>query len=59
MDLTEGYNLGLDIAQRVLEVIKNSSDRYGASANLVYNQFKGAKLGPPPYKQVEFCGCDR
>ena len=59
MDLTEGYKLGLDIAKRVLEVINNSSDRYGASANLVYNQFKDAKLGPPPYKQVEFCGCDK
>lgn len=57
MDLTEGYSLGLDIAKRVIEIIKNSSDKYGATANIVYNQNKDAKLKPPPYRQTDFCGC--
>lgn len=59
MDLSEGYNLGLDIAQRVIETIKNSSDRYGATANLVFDQYKDAKLAPPPYKQLNFCSGEK
>lgn len=56
LDLSEGHKLGLDIANRVLEEIRNSKDEYGATVNIIFNQYKDANLMPPPYKQIDYCG---
>lgn len=44
LDLSEGHKLGLDISNRVLEEIRNSKDEYGATVNIIFNQYKDANL---------------
>ncbi|MGL5087067.1 MAG: vanadium-dependent haloperoxidase [Clostridium sp.] len=56
IDLVEGYKLGLDIAKYVLEEVKNASDKYGATANVIFNRDKNANLKPPSYNQINYCG---
>ncbi|MBU5484616.1 vanadium-dependent haloperoxidase [Clostridium sp. MSJ-11] len=52
LDLSEGYNLGLDVANRVLDAIKNDKDSYGTIIDKVYSAPKDVSLMPPPYTQT-------
>lgn len=52
LDLSEGYNLGVDIGNRILNEIKNSKDIYGSIIDKVYTNHKDANLMPPPYTQT-------
>lgn len=56
LDLNEGFKLGTEIAKIILDQISSSSDQYGSSPNIIYNNFKDAKLIPPPYKNLSYCG---
>lgn len=52
LDLSEGYNLGVDVGTRILNEIRNASDVYGSTIDKVYNDNKDADLMPPPYTQT-------
>lgn len=60
LDLDEGYKLGKDIAKKIIEQIKEESDSEGCKIDIIYENFKDAKIYPPSYKQMAFCnnsGC--
>lgn len=54
-DLIEGYSLGLDIANKIIEEIKHDGDRYGASIDKRYEAPLKNSIMPPPYEQIDFC----